>query len=68
MGKHPHGKTSQQCFRRICFGTIVVSDIYIYIYIYIYINDLPEGVSLLCKVFADDTSAFSKAINKKTWS
>ena len=26
----------------------------------IYINDLPEGLTSLCKIFADDTSLFSK--------
>ena len=28
-------------------------------------NDLPDGLTLLCKIFADDTSLFSKAIIKK---
>ena len=31
----------------------------------IYINDLPDRLTSLCKIFADDTSLFSKAINKK---
>ena len=26
----------------------------------IYINDLPDGIDSLCKIFADDTSLFSK--------
>ena len=26
----------------------------------IYINDLPDGISSLCKIFADDTPFFSK--------
>ena len=26
----------------------------------IYINDLPDGIASLCKIFADDTSLFSK--------
>ena len=30
----------------------------------IYINDLPDGICSLCKIFADDTSIFSKAHNK----
>ena len=30
----------------------------------IYINDLPDGIYSLCKVFADDTSIFSKVHNK----
>ena len=28
-------------------------------------NDLPDGLTSLCKIFADDTSLFSKAINRK---
>ena len=32
----------------------------------IYINDLPDGINSLCKIFADNTSLFSKVydINK----
>ena len=26
----------------------------------IYINDLPDGINSLCKIFEDDTSLFSK--------
>ena len=26
----------------------------------IYINDLPDGITSICKIFADDTSLFSK--------
>ena len=26
----------------------------------IYINDLPDGITSMCKIFADDTSLFSK--------
>ena len=29
----------------------------------IYINDLPDGTSSICKIFADDTSLFSKVID-----
>ena len=29
----------------------------------IYINDLPDGLTSLCKIFADDTSLFSKVHN-----
>ena len=29
----------------------------------IYINDLPDGLASICKIFADDTSLFSKVIN-----
>ena len=30
-----------------------------------YINDLPDRLTSICKIFADDTSFFSKTINKK---
>ena len=30
----------------------------------IYINDLPDGLTSMCKIFADDTSLFSKVIDK----
>ena len=32
----------------------------------VYINDLPDGINSLCKIFADDTSLLSKVydINK----
>ena len=30
----------------------------------IYINDLPDGITSLCKIFADDTSLFSKITDK----
>ena len=30
----------------------------------IYINGLPNGLTSLCQIFADDTSLFSKAINR----
>ena len=29
----------------------------------IYINDLPDGITSICKIFADDTSVFSKVQN-----
>ena len=29
----------------------------------IYINDPPDGIILLCKIFGDDTSLFSKVHN-----
>ena len=29
----------------------------------IYINDLPDGINSLCKIFADDTSLYSKVYN-----
>ena len=31
----------------------------------IYINNLPDRLTSICKIFADDTSLFSKVINKK---
>ena len=30
----------------------------------IYINDLPDGIKSLCKIFADDASLFSKVKDK----
>ena len=29
----------------------------------IYINDLPDGINSFCKIFADDTSLYSKVYN-----
>ena len=29
----------------------------------IYINDLPDGITSICKIFANDTSLFSKVID-----
>ena len=29
----------------------------------IYINDLPDGIISMCKIFADDTSLFSKVLD-----
>ena len=29
----------------------------------IYINDLPDGIMSICKIFAEDTSLFSKILN-----
>ena len=29
----------------------------------IYINDLPDGLTSICKIFADDTSLFSKVLD-----
>ena len=31
----------------------------------IYINDLPDGITSICKIFADDTSLFSKVLDVK---
>ena len=31
----------------------------------IYINDLPDGITSICKIFADDTSLFSKFIDTR---
>ena len=30
-----------------------------------YINDLPDGIMSICKIFADDTSLFSKIIDTR---
>ena len=45
-----------RCSTRICFGAIIVSNIYV--------NDLPEKLTSLCTIFADDTHLFSKATNE----
>ena len=29
----------------------------------IYINDLPDGITSICKIFADDTSLFTKVLD-----
>ena len=29
----------------------------------IYINDLPDGITSMCKTFVDDTSLFSKVLD-----
>ena len=29
----------------------------------IYINDLPDGLTSICKIFVDDTTLFSKGFN-----
>ena len=31
----------------------------------VYINDLPNGITSICKIFADDTSLFSKVIDTR---
>ena len=41
---------------RICFRAVIIPDKY---------NDLPDGINLLCKIFAGDTSLFSKAMARK---
>ena len=33
----------------------------------IYINDLPNGIVSICKIFADDTSIFSKVFDKNSF-
>ena len=48
-------KHFSRCSERICFGTIIAHNIY----------DLRDGLTSLCKIFSEDTSLFSKAINKK---
>ena len=36
--------------------------IYIYMYVCMYVNDLPDGITSRCKIFADDTSPFQKLL------
>ena len=50
-------KNCSRCSAKICFGIIIVPNIYK--------NDLPEGLTSLCKIFADDTSPFLRTINRR---
>ena len=34
-------------------------------FVLIYIDDLPDGINSMCKMFADDTSLFSKVCDIK---
>ena len=40
-------------------GTVLSSILFL-----VYINDLPDGIKSICKIFADDTSLFSKVEDK----
>ena len=53
MDKRLHGKTFQLLFRKDLFLD--------------YINDLPDRLTLHCKLFADDTSLFWKTINRQKY-
>ena len=59
MGKGFSGKVFSRCSTRICFG--VLGPLLFLIFIY----DLPDRLTSLCKIFADDTSLLSKVINRK---
>ena len=52
-----NGQTSE--WRKIMFG-IPQGSVPGPLLFLIYINDLPDGINSLCKIFADDTSLFSK--------
>ena len=54
MGKRLHGKTFRSYSTRMYFAVVAPN-----------INDLPERVTSLCKLFANDTTLFPKVINKK---
>ena len=56
MGKRLHGKTFRSYSTRMYFAVVAPNT---------YINDLPERVTSLCKLFANDTTLFPKVINKK---
>ena len=49
-------KYSLRSSPRLCFRTAFIS----------YINDLPNGIVSICKIFADDTSIFSKVFDKNS--
>ena len=59
MDKGIIGKNFSRCSARTCFG--VLGPLLFLIFIY----DLPDGLTSLCKTFADDTSLLSKVINRK---
>ena len=55
-----NGQTSE--WRKIKSGVPQGSVLGLLLFL-IYINDLPDGISSICKIFADDTSLFSKVID-----
>ena len=58
MVKHFRGKIYWLEFHRVLLGLLLFL---------IYINDLLNGIKSICKIFADDTSLFSK-VNDTTFS
>ena len=52
-----NGQTSE--WRKIFSGVLHVSVLGPLVFL-IYINDLPDGLASICKIFADDASLFSK--------
>ena len=56
-----HGRTSswQNVYTGVSQGSVLGPLLFL-----IYINDLPDELTSMCKIFADDTSLFSKVIDK----
>ena len=50
----------EKCFSRCSARSVLGALLFL-----IYINDLPDGLTSIFKIFADDTELFSKTINKK---
>ena len=61
MDKYLHQISS---WKNILAGVLQGSVLELLLFL-IYINDLPDGLTLLCKIFVDDTSLFSKAVYMK---
>ena len=55
-----NGQTSE--WRKINSGVLQGSALRPLLFL-IYINDLPDGITSICKIFADDTSLFSKVLD-----
>ena len=55
-----NGQTSEwkRIYSRVPQGSVLGPLLFL-----IYINDLPDGISSMCKIFADDTSLFSKVLD-----
>ena len=54
MDKYLSGENQSWCSTRISFRSSLIFDLY---------NDLPDGITSICKIFADDTSLFSKVLD-----
>ena len=55
-----NGQTSEwkRIYSRVPQGSLLGPILFL-----IYINDLPDGITSMCKIFADDTSLFSKVLD-----
>ena len=54
-----NGQTWQNIYVSVPQGSVLGPLLFL-----IYINDLPAGLTSMCKIFADDTSLFSKVNDK----